>query len=242
MKVTVLASGSKGNATLIETKDANILIDAGLPLSNLEKRLNKKMPNIDILLITHTHIDHIKGINSILKKYKPKIYTISEELTKKIPLIYEVNYNKSIIMKNITIETFELSHDVPCMGIYIKNNDKELVYITDTGYIKETIINKYKNKDIYILESNYDEEMLKNGPYPFNLQQRIRGSKGHLSNSESTRYQKQLLGLKTKYLCLAHLSEENNTPEIAKAEAEKNKKNKTNLIICSQKEVVTINI
>ena len=76
MKISILASGSKGNSTLIETNTKNILIDVGLPLSNLEKRLEKSMPKIDILIITHTHIDHIKGINSILKKQTPLIYTI----------------------------------------------------------------------------------------------------------------------------------------------------------------------
>ena len=94
MKITILASGSKGNSTLIETGSKNILIDAGLPLINLEKRIEKKLPNIDVLIITHTHIDHIKGIKSIIKKYKPIIYTSENDLYEKIPEYQNIKYDK----------------------------------------------------------------------------------------------------------------------------------------------------
>lgn len=215
MKITNLASGSKGNSTLIETKTKNILIDAGLPLSNLEKRLEAQMPKIDILIITHIHIDHIKGINSIIKKHNPVIYSKDQELQTKIPE-KEINYDKNIKENNLEIELFPLSHDVPCIGVYIKEEEKEFVYITDTGYVKEKILTKYQNKDAYILESNYEEEMLQNGKYPFHLKQRIRSDKGHISNIDSCRYITKLTGPKTKKICLAHLSEENNTEEIVK--------------------------
>ena len=215
MKITNLASGSKGNSTLIETKTKNILIDAGLPLSNLEKRLEAQMPKIDILIITHIHIDHIKGINSVIKKHNPVIYTKDQELQTKIPE-KEINYDKNIKENNLEIELFPLSHDVPCIGVYIKEEEKEFVYITDTGYVKEKILTKYQNKDAYILESNYEEEMLQNGKYPFHLKQRIRSDKGHISNVDSCRYITKLTGPKTKKICLAHLSEENNKEEIVK--------------------------
>ena len=167
MKISILASGSKGNSTLIETNNKNILIDVGLPLSNLEKRLEKSMPKIDILIITHTHIDHIKGINSILKKQTPLIYTIESNLEEKIENYKQINYSKKLEEENLTIELFELSHDVPCVGVSIKENEEELIYITDTGYIKEKYLKKYQNKTAYIIESNYEEEILKNGKYHF---------------------------------------------------------------------------
>ena len=246
MKITILASGSKGNSTLIETKDKNILIDAGLPLSNLEKRINKNLPKIDILIITHTHSDHIKGINSIIKKHKPLIYTIEHNLNEKIPNYEDIRYEKEITEENINISLIELSHDVPCLGIILKENDKELVYITDTGYIKEKYLKKYQNKDIYILESNYEEEMLMNGSYPFNLKKRIRSDKGHLSNNDTCRYLKKIIGDKTKYLCMAHLSEENNNPEIVLEKVtstiEKLENNIKEVIICSQEEAKEIEI
>ena len=248
MTITIIGSGSKGNSVLIETSKTKVLIDAGLPLSNIEKRLNRKLPNLDLIVITHTHSDHIKGLNSILKKQTPPIYTIKNDLEEKVPLIKEIKYDRELTTKDLTINLFELSHDIPCLGLYLKQSEKEFVYITDTGYIKEKLLKKYQNKDLYIIESNYDEEMLQNGSYPFYLKQRIRSDKGHLSNNDTSRYLKKLIGPKTKYLCLAHLSEENNTPEIAQAKASETiknlnqKNNLQNIIICSQNEITKIKL
>lgn len=219
MKITNLASGSKGNSTLIELNNKNILIDIGLPLSNLEKRLGRPFPNIDILIITHTHNDHIKGINSIVKKYNPVIYTLNNNLEEYTNSKKIVN-NPLIEEENLIIELFEVSHDVPCSGVYIKYKNKELVYVTDTGYIKDKLLKKYQNKTIYIIESNYEEEMLRNGKYPYHLKQRIRSDRGHISNEEATKYLKKLIGNNTKYVMLAHLSEENNSPEKVKERVE----------------------
>ena len=238
MKITILASGSKGNSTLIETENKNILIDVGLPLSNLKKRLERNMPKIDILIITHTHIDHIKGIKSILKKQKPIIYTLENNLEEKIEDTNLITHEKTYEEDELIINLFELSHDVPCLGVYLKEKDNELIYITDTGYIKEKLLKKYKNKTIYIIESNYEEEMLISGSYPFYLKQRIRSDRGHISNEDTCRYLKTLIGDKTKCICLAHLSEENNNPEIVKEKVNNtiNKlQNKPDrVIICSQ--------
>lgn len=246
MKITNLASGSKGNSTLIETKTKNILIDAGLPLSNLEKRLETKLPKIDILIITHIHGDHIKGINSVIKKHNPKIYTKDPELQEKINIQSNINFDKIIIEDNLEIELFPLSHDVPCIGAFIKEEDKELVYITDTGYIKEKLLTKYQNKSVYIIESNYEEELLQNGKYPFHLQQRIRSDKGHISNRDTCRYLEKLIGTKTKYICLAHLSEENNKEEIVETRVtttlENIEHNIEKVIILSQTEKKEITI
>ena len=220
MKVTNLASGSKGNSTLIELDNKNILIDIGLPLSNLEKRLGRPFPKIDILIITHTHNDHIKGINSIIKKHDPIIYTLDNDLNEKTNS-KKINNQNLIQEDDLVIELFEVSHDVPCAGIYIKSKNIELVYITDTGYIKTKLLNKYTNKDIYIIESNYEEEILRNGKYPYHLKQRIRSDRGHISNEDSCKYLKRLIGDKTKYIMLAHLSEENNTPQVVEERIDK---------------------
>lgn len=212
MKITVLGSGSKGNSTLIETTSCNILIDAGLPLKNIEQRINNPLPNIDILIITHTHTDHIKGINKIITKYNPIILTIASDLQEKITK--EVTNKEEYIINDIEIKLFKLSHDTECCGILLKENNKELVYITDTGYLSNKILKQIKEKNIYIIESNHDEEMLRNGKYPFYLQQRIRSDKGHLSNEACANYLKKIIGDNTKYIVLAHLSEENNKEEL----------------------------
>ena len=220
MRITNLASGSKGNSTLIELDNKNILIDIGLPISNLEKRLENDFPKIDMLIITHTHVDHIKGLKSIIRSQNPMIYTLENDLGEKV-VSKKINYQKTIEESNLTIELFEVSHDVPCAGVYLRYKDKELVYVTDTGYIKDKLLKKYKNKDIYIIESNYEEEMLRNGKYPYHLKQRIRSDRGHISNEDACKYLKKLIGDKTKYVMLAHLSEENNTPEIVDERTEK---------------------
>lgn len=220
MKITVLGSGSKGNSTLIETTSCNILIDAGLTPRNIEKRLNQPLPKIDIIIITHIHRDHTSALKSFIKKYSPVIYTESDELKTIVP--YENIENISNIKKeDIEIELFKLSHDVPCSGIIIKENNQELVYITDTGYISTKVINKIVNKNIYIMESNHDTELLRHSSYPFYLQQRIMSDKGHLSNKDAVKYLKKVVGENTKYIVLAHLSEENNTEEIAMNEAKR---------------------
>lgn len=213
MKITNLASGSKGNSTLIELGNKNILIDIGLPISNLEKRLGRPFPKIDILIITHTHVDHIKGLKSIIREQNPIIYTLENDLSEKVTS-KKINNQKNIEEEDLIIELFEVSHDVPCAGVYINYKNQELVYITDTGYVKDKLLKKYHNKDIYILESNYEEEMLRNGKYPYHLKQRIRSDRGHISNEDSCKYLKKLIGNKTKYIMLAHLSEENNNPDI----------------------------
>lgn len=213
MKIINLASGSKGNCTLIKLDKINVMIDIGLPMSNLTKRLDKAIPKIDLLIITHTHVDHIKGLKSIVKEQNPEIYTLEEKLSEKV-VSNKINVQNIIENDNLYIELFELSHDVKCAGVYLKYKDEELVYITDTGYVRDKLLNKYKNKDIYIIESNYEEDILRHGKYPYHLQQRILSSKGHISNKDSVRYLKTLIGDKTKYIMLAHLSEENNAPEV----------------------------
>lgn len=212
MKITVLGSGSKGNSTLVETTSCNILIDAGLSIKNIEQRLNNPLPKIDLLIITHTHIDHIKYINQIIKKHTPIIITLVNDLETKIT--NQITKQEEYQINNLNIKLFKLSHDVDCCGILLKENNKELVYITDTGYLSNKVLKQIKEKNIYIIESNHDEEMLRNGKYPFHLQQRIRSDKGHLSNDACANYLKKIIGENTKYIVLAHLSEENNTEEI----------------------------
>ena len=219
MKVTVIASGSKGNATLIETKNKNMLIDAGITANEIKKRLKKDV-KIDLLFITHAHIDHIKGLKSIVKEYNPSVYSRNDEVIEKN--ICNINYfNEPYKLEDLEISFFNLSHDSDCIGLNIKENDKEIVYITDTGYINKKILTSIVNKDMYIIESNHDVKMLMNGKYPFFLQQRILSDKGHLSNKDCSRYLSNIIGNNTKCVILAHLSEENNTPTLANIELNK---------------------
>lgn len=220
MKVQVLSSGSKGNTTYIESGSTKILIDIG----NNCKYVTEKLKGIGVdpkelngILITHTHIDHIKGLKVFSNKYNTKIYFSSKM---QLELDYVNNYSiieeGTLQLNNLTINIIKTSHDVTeSFGYVIESNQKSLVYITDTGYINQKYFKILSNRNIYILESNHDIQMLNNGPYPFKLRQRILGDKGHLSNYDCSKYLSNFIGNNTKYIMLAHLSQDNNTPELA---------------------------
>ena len=220
MKVCVLSSGSKGNTTYIETNQAKILIDAGNSSKYILEKLtslNVNPSDLDAILITHIHVDHVKGLPVLLKRINPCVY-MTEKMYPYLDYIenYHLIDTETFDIKDIHVEVIHTSHDTEdSLGYIINNEDKSLVYITDTGYINRKYFDLLSNRNLYIMESNHDVEMLNNGKYPFELSQRILSDKGHLSNYDSAKYLAKFIGDKTKYILLAHLSEENNTEELA---------------------------
>jgi len=221
MRVCVLSSGSKGNCTYVETKNHKILIDIGTSSLYIEKSLKSigvEPSNIDIILITHAHVDHIGGLKVFSKKYNPKVY-----LSKKIQEEGNINILNSTIedevniSEDINIKSIKLSHDVKDIrGFIIEEDNSSMVYITDTGYINEKYLSDISNKNLYIFESNHDVEMLMNNTnYPHYTKIRILSDKGHLSNKDSSYYLSKLIGDLTQYVVLAHISEQNNDEQIA---------------------------
>ena len=222
MKVCVLSSGSKGNCTYVETDEAKILIDLGtssLYVENALKDINVDPEKIDIILLTHTHTDHTAGLKVFLKKYSTTLYLTEkmyEDIKEDIKITDCSFIENSFSYKDVYIDYIKTSHDVTDSNGYIIESDSaSVVYITDTGYINYKNETKLKNKNIYILESNHDVEMLRNGKYPYHLQQRILSDSGHLSNEECAKYLSKYIGENTKTIFLAHLSDENNSPEVA---------------------------
>ena len=222
MRAIILGSGSKGNSTLLIGKKKKILIDVGFSYSKMVKDLslyNVNPSDIDAILLTHTHKDHIGGLSTFIKKNHVSVYTNKDMLDDLLKIISDDNIfieedNYSIDEFNIT--AIHTSHDaVGSVGFLIDDGVSNLVYITDTGYINEKYLKKIINKNVYIMESNHDINMLMNGPYPFVLKQRVLSDKGHLSNDTCGNYLNKLIGNKTKRVILAHLSEINNTKEIA---------------------------
>lgn len=221
MKVCLLSSGSKENSCLVYTKNTRILIDLGTTSQYICNELDKLGINprdIDAILVTHTHADHINGIKTFIRKYHTKLYvteTLKELLEKEIGSFdYELYQDKTAIINDLTINYIKTSHDAKgSIGFIIKEGKKSLVYITDTGYINKKYFEQLANKNLYIIESNHDVYMLKNGPYPYFLQQRVVGDKGHLSNDQASSYLCEWIGKNTKKIVFAHLSEKNNTPE-----------------------------
>ena len=242
MLVSVLASGSKGNCTYIQSGEHKCLIDVGMSFLYINTKLQELGINpkeIDSIFITHTHKDHIYGLKKFMKEVNPNIY-LTEKMCNEIdyPLTNYHLIDKDFILDDLKIEIIKLSHDTEDINGYIlSSNDKSIVYITDTGYINVKNHNKLKNKNIYIMESNHDVNMLMKGKYPYYLKMRILGDKGHLSNKDSANYLSKFIGDNTKFIVLAHLSHENNDPEIALNNLKKIWKEKeinTNILVATQ--------
>ena len=245
MKVSVLASGSKGNSTYIETEGTKSLIDLGMSCAYVEKTLKSKgiNPNeIERIFITHAHTDHINGLRVFLKKHPVTVY-LTEKMLQEIDFeIEKVCFiDEDITIDDLLVTPIKTSHDTADSNGYIfTSNNKSLVYITDTGYIHMKNYHRLKDKNMYILESNHDVTMLMEGKYPYHLKQRILGDKGHLSNKDSAYYLSQFVTENTEYIVLAHLSEDNNTPDVARETLyktfEKSGKKVPPVIIANQKE------
>ena len=244
MKFITLSSGSKGNSSIVMCGNINLIIDAGISFLSLKASLNKldkKIEDITGILITHCHKDHTKGLSTIIKNTSLKIlipekmYPELADIVPKNRVIFIKDNNKLL---DVNIKLIHTSHDVECsVGYIIEYLGKSLVYITDTGYLSKKVLNNIIDKNIYLIESNHDEQMLMNGPYPPFLKQRVISDKGHLSNRVTSEYLKEIVGKNTQYILLAHLSEKNNTPELALKEAKKSIKNKKiNLMIAKQDE------
>ena len=222
MRIKVIASGSKGNSTFIESNNTRILIDAGINYSRIKatlEEINVDPISLDGIIISHTHSDHIGGLSSVIKKLKIPVFIKEElysEIKKVIPSDYIVIVEDQILqIGDLDIEIINASHDVPAFGFIISDSKRKILYLTDTGYINRKYYEKLNNLDAYIIESNHDEKMLMDGPYPYILKQRVISDKGHLSNKYTGRFLNKSIGNKTKCIILAHISENNNTEELA---------------------------
>ena len=220
MKVQVIASGSKGNCTIVLCEKTNLIIDMGISYLTLKKSLEENSLSFDDfagILVTHCHKDHISGLSSLIKKTNIKVYIpekMYDSIKEYVPYPRCIIIDDEFYINDVKINLLHTSHDAPCsVGFIIRNNDKSLVYITDTGYINKKILTNIVNKDMYIIESNHDEVMLMDGPYPRFLKERVISDKGHLSNITTAKYLKKIVGKNTKNIILAHRSETNNTEE-----------------------------
>lgn len=222
MKFSVLASGSTGNVTFVETNETKILIDIGMSCLYVEKKLKDMDINpedIKAVIITHTHSDHISGLRVFLKKYHPTLFITKKMYNDLKDFIYKdecVFIDGKFIINDLNVTPFSVSHDAPDTNGYIlENGSSSVVYVTDTGYINSKHFDILNNRSAYIFESNHDVKMLMDGKYQYHLKQRIISDRGHLSNKDSSYYLSKIIGKNTKYIVLAHLSKENNTPDIA---------------------------
>ena len=210
----IINSGSKGNATLVFTEKATILIDMGIPIKLIEEELikfNKKIIDIDAILITHNHADHYRSIKTFSPK---KMYALEGTIPGSLSNVIELF--EPFKIKDIEVTAFPTSHDAsnPC-GYYLKCNEETLAYMTDTGTYLSSNTKLIKNPTYLIIESNHDIQMLLHTNRPMELIQRIMSEYGHLCNEDSAFASLEIIGEHTKEIILAHISEEANTPELA---------------------------
>lgn len=222
MKISLLSSGSKGNSSLIENDELGILIDAGLSGKKALERIvavNGNTEKIAAIIITHDHSDHIKGAGILARKLKIPIYIHeknyhnSNHLFDKCQIFY---IDKPFRIGSFCITPIPISHDGTENFAYnIVCGDKKISHITDLGVVTNLVRAKIQDTDLLLIESNHDPKMLKEGPYPWNLKQRIKGKQGHLSNKDACDLVMNIAHPKLKNVILAHLSDENNDPKIA---------------------------
>lgn len=230
MRIVNLSSGSKANSTFIAFGETRILIDAGLNEKKLAEsmvEIGENIANINAVFVTHEHVDHIKAIKTLAKKYDMDFYFYEDVLA--APNIAEIKFkdgklhtftNELINFGDLQIQPFDVSHDALHPVGFVVNTVGSLAkagFVTDLGVVKDNVKNALSGVKIVFIESNYDEDMLAGGSYPFILKQRIAGERGHLSNAQSLELAKFLFDNGTRCFVLSHISENNNTYEKALA-------------------------
>ena len=255
MLVSILCSGSEGNSVLIKTEKHNILIDCGMNNKYIKDNLEElgiKEKDIDSIFITHSHSDHIGALKVFLNNSNPRVY-VDEKMFEDSAIEFLRDYDNLEFGKgpfeldDLKVEIFKTSHDAPgSRGYIISEGNKSVVYCTDTGYINHKLFDKLSNKTLYIFESNHDIEMLMHGRYPSWLKKRVSSDTGHLSNHQAGFYLSKIIGEDTKQVVLAHISKENNSPEIALedvlSELKENDVKFKNLVVAKQRERLDIEI
>jgi len=222
-----IGSGSKGNAYLVAGNNSRILIDAGFSAKYIAENLNAigVAPNeIDGIVVTHEHIDHIGGINVFSKRFDIPVYANEKtmlEILRKCKDISQKNVRvfktgEDFYINDLNIAPFKTPHDsASSCGYSVFCGNVKVTVATDLGHMTKNVLEGLKGADLIVLESNHDLNMLYNGPYPESLKQRVSGPNGHLSNDACGQTLAYLADFGLKHIILGHLSEENNTPEIA---------------------------
>ena len=225
MNFCVLGSGSKGNCTYISSGKTSILIDAGFSGIEIQRRLSAigiDFSSLSAILVTHEHNDHIRGVPVLSRKGEMSVYANQATYTaagKNLNNLYsyeEFTTGVSFSCRDFEIHPFSISHDTPDpVGFIVSDGKSSIGYCTDTGTVSRLMHHRLSGCNGLILESNHDPDILKNGPYPPFLKQRVRGNKGHLANADAGAFLKDLVHDELVHVVLAHISETNNRPEIA---------------------------
>ncbi len=225
LAVCLLASGSKGNAIYVSDGTTALLIDAGLSGIEIERRLKSKglsAENLDAILVSHEHSDHIQGVGILSRRYRLPVFMNAKTQQAALPQIGKISKlqnfecGRPFSIKSLTIHPFSISHDASDpAGFTIQHNGSKIGIATDLGIATAMVKDHLKGCHLVILEANHDPTMLFEGPYPWPTKQRIKGRSGHLSNEESSALLKEIRHTQLECVILAHLSETNNTSQKA---------------------------
>lgn len=223
MRVCLLASGSRGNSALIEADGCRVLVDAGLSGRETERRLaTLDLTGEDLhgILVSHEHHDHVGGIGPLARRFKLPVH-IDRQTHAALPRLGRIEQlrhfsaGEQFACRGLTIKTFSTTHDaVNPVGFVIESQEGKIGFATDLGMPTRLVAEQLKGCRVLVVEANHDEQMLWNGPYPWPLKQRIRGRHGHLSNLETEGLLQQVCWPGLEAVFLAHLSEENNCPQM----------------------------
>lgn len=222
-----LSSGSSGNCYYLGNGNHGILIDAGISAKSVHKFLqevNIPINSIMGILITHNHTDHIKGLEVLTRKTSIPVYTtrkiwdniLKSKCSISNDCIREITLHRKFQLSGFEIESFPVYHDAPeTIGFHICEGGTKMTLATDLGTICQTAARYIREANMVVIESNYDEQMLINGRYPWYLKTRIKSDRGHLSNRQTSEFLAEVYTDNMRNICLAHLSKNNNTPETA---------------------------
>jgi len=251
LRISILGSGSKGNAALVSTDRVRVLVDAGFSFRSLTQRLaaiGESADDLDAILVSHEHSDHIKGLRTLLKKQKrpTPVYLTARtagelEWGEPNTAVEMFEAGAQLTIGDLEVDTFTTPHDaIDPVGFCFKAGGYKIAHVTDLGYLTESIKHRIHGADMLILESNHDLDMLKVGPYPWFVKQRVMSRVGHLSNEAVSEYVTSGFDPATRILVLAHLSGNNNHPEVARMFAgdalEKRGASETRLLVAQQDE------
>jgi phosphoribosyl 1,2-cyclic phosphodiesterase len=227
IKFCSLSSGSSGNCQYIETDNTKIIIDGGFSGKKIEGLLSSigvDPCELDGIFITHEHIDHVRGVGVLSRRYDLPIFANANTwigMEKTIGKIKENNIRvftseKDLDIRDITIYPIKIFHDaLEPVGYIIYYKKNKISIVTDTGFVNDIMKEKMKGSNLYLMESNHDVDMLKEGSYPWALKQRVLSTRGHLSNIDAGMVLGDLVSASGEIILLGHLSQENNKPELA---------------------------
>lgn len=230
MKLSLLASGSKGNAVFLESGETRVLIDAGLSAVEITRRLTLigvDPTSLNAILISHDHSDHTRGAAILARKLKIPLLAsqstrqAASAVLKKCDFL-EFESGTTFSYRDLLIDPFLITHDAADpVGFVIESSEGRIGFATDLGIVTRLVTEKLRNCRLLVIEANHDEAMLLNGPYPWHLKQRIKSRHGHISNTESMGLLEELLHDRLEGVFLAHLSEVNNDPKLPQSAAER---------------------